>query len=249
MAGRETSGPNSQVVLPYKNNRDHSSTRLPLQGATSAGPWPTRLSQAHEGQLVPTWQAHMLTVLCLFTCWCFFSSIRCCIPSKREGKSRCRLLHCSEAGWLQQGEHFKAGQKVTCLIFSTAPETSGHVNSTEKTLNLAAHISTPKKWLPELKSWQRRNLSLKSLFSPFVAETYPRVSGTHEIPGNSRKQQAVFWRQHPQCVSGFLCLPASWSEDYPRNQPFSSGNPGEPCRQPLQNKGKYWLTEVERNPL
>lgn len=115
--------------------------------------------------------------------------------------------------------------------------------------NLAAHISTPKKWLPELKSWQRRNLSLKSLFSPFVAETYPRVSGTHEIPGNSREQQAVFWRQHPQCVSGFLCLPASWSEDCPRNQPSSSGNPGEPCRQPLQNKGKYWLTEVERNPL
>lgn len=47
VAGRETSEPNSQVVPPYKNNRGHSSTRLPLQGAISADPWPARLCHRH----------------------------------------------------------------------------------------------------------------------------------------------------------------------------------------------------------
>lgn len=47
VTGRETSEPDSQVVLPYKNNRGHSSTRLPLKGATSAGPWPARLCYRH----------------------------------------------------------------------------------------------------------------------------------------------------------------------------------------------------------
>lgn len=70
------------------------------------------------------------------------------------------------------------------------------MGSTEKKpLDLIAHIPTSRKQLPEMKSNDAnpRKLSLTVSGFFFVAETYPRVSGTNEVSGDSYEQQAVFW--------------------------------------------------------